>query len=651
MDAVLLTATASLSIYLPKWVLGYQSGTEQVSMATTIGLSLGLFSLSILEAAPSSWLLFLSRDHPSTPDDLTVVSSHWFTISRMYYFTLWALSVVILFVFPSLAGASMADSFRNMCCRKLSDSNTGGGDGEDDKRKRNFSRWKQSWKLSPWWIRFSCGLVAIVIRNMWRLTRTLCLAGVGRSPRSSAPIPNNLDLSWTRSHSNDELDLRKVESGGMEYQGPTSPTTMSKSQNQSDRLWMILGGLIGVVSVLAAVGSIGPMVVHTNDGTLLSILVSWLCAVGLLISSLLNGFGSVSMPYTCLAGLYLTPVRPEVIVKLEVELQSVREAMVKKRTELRELTLTIKTGGGVSANGTSSSSSSSSSSRWNFGKMGGEMGTRRQMLQTELEFLSNLCQDMMADIEELRYSHVLSSSARTTSGKLRSLVGMVFSIILLVRLGSAASSIWWSESLDDVARRHHDKVAHSDIITRGVVWVSGRHLVSQKDLNMLSQVVSLGLTALLTFSQTRTFFRVMSVVHRRLTRVYQHFYCGKGRDYSSSMSTGTLLGTTAPPESSGLMSTLFSQVLAGATGSYFLSCVVLMKMMLPDTFCQDFAMAMGGTDVFSIQSSIVNTVFACSAGVSLSILGMLFGIQRQNTLRHTAGGLDDHPRFRPADLV
>ena len=260
------------------------------------------------------------------------------------------------------------------------------------------------------------------------------------------------------------------------------------------------------------------------------------------------------------------------------------------------------------------------------------MGTRRQMLLTELEFLSNLCQDMMADIEELRYSHVMSSSARTTSGKLRSLVGMVFSIILLVRLGSAATSIWWSESLDDVARRHHDKVAHGDIITRGVVWVSGRHLVSQKDLNMLSQVVSLGLTALLTFSQARTFFRVMSVVHRRLTRVYQHFYCGKGRDYSSSMSTVPLLGTTAAPASSGLMSTLFSQVLAGATGSYFLSCVVLMKMMLPDAFCQDFAMAMGGTDVFSIQSSIVNTVFAFSAGVSLSILGMLFGIQRQKYL-------------------
>ena len=41
-----------------------------------------------------------------------------------------------------------------------------------------------------------------------------------------------------------------------------------------------------------------------------------------------------------------------------------------------------------------------------------------------------------------------------------------------------------------------------------------------------------------------------------------------------------------------------------------------------------------GTQVFTIHPSVVNAVFCCSAGVSLAILAMLFGIQRQNTLRH-----------------
>jgi hypothetical protein len=552
----------------------------------------------------------------------------------MYYISLWALSIVLLFIFPSLAGASLADSFRDIFCSKTTHSH----DDHDDKRKKKISQWKQMWKSSPCWIRFTCGLAAILVKNMWRISRTFCIPGASSNHHSSSSASNHPDLSWTRSHPEEDQDLRRVESGGMEYQSATNPTVVSNTSNQSDRLWMIIGGLIGVVSVLIAVGSIGPMVVHTNGMSVLSILVSWLCAVGLLISSLLNGFGSVSMPYTCLAGLYLTPVRPEVIAKLQVELQNMHEAMVKKRKELRELTVTVKSGGGLSAG----VSSSFSSSRWTFGKLAGEIGNRRQVLQAELEFLHNLCQDMMADIEELRYSQIVSSAARTTMGKLRSYVGILFSIILLVRLGSAAMSIWWVHSMDT---RHHHKLPNGDIVTRAIVWLSGRDLISQRDLTMLSQVVSLGLTALLTFTQARTFFRAMAVVHRRLTRFYQHFYCGKSRDYSS-LSTDNRVGTRG-----GLMSGLFAQVLAGATGSYFLSCIVLIKMMLPDAFCQDFAVAMGGTDVFSIQSSIVNTVFAGSAGVSLSILGMLFGIQRQNTLRHAASTSVLDERLRIVDSV
>jgi Abscisic acid G-protein coupled receptor/The Golgi pH Regulator (GPHR) Family N-terminal len=658
MDAALLTATASLSIYLPRWVLGYPSGMEQISMTTAFGLSLGLLSLSILEAAPSRWLLFLSH-YQSAPDSMNevITSSNFLTISRMYYYALWTLSIVILFIFPSLAGASLADSFRDIFCRNQSD---GSHDDGDDKRRKKNGAWKRFWTSSPWWIRFTCGLAAIVVKNMCQLVKRLCLADFGTRHRSSLqPIPSNIDLNWTRSSSDDDQDVRRVESGGVEPQASTSSSWMSKPTSHSHRLWMIVGGLIGVITVLVVVGSIGPMVVHTNGMSILSILVSWLCAVGLLISSLLNGFGSVSMPYTCLAGLYLTPVRPEVIMKLEGELQSVREAMARKRTELRDLTVTIRSGGNVTnvgsttssslSSGASSSSAAVSSSRWTFGSIGGEVGNRRQVLQTELEFLHTLCQDMMADIEELRYSQSISSAARTSMGKLRSYVGLVFSIILLARLGSAAINIWQSYSTMMLLETSHyqQKVASGDVVTKAIVWLSGHDLVSQKDLTMLSQVVSLGLTALLTFSQARTFFRAMAAVNRRLTRFYQNCSCGTSGHNASLLLTkdSSRLGI-----SGGLMSGLFSQLLAGATGSYFLSCIVLMKMMLPAAFCQDFANAMGGTDVFSIHSYIVNIVFACSAGVSLSILGMLFGIQRQNTLRHTApGGRDE--RHRIVDAV
>jgi hypothetical protein len=58
-------------------------------------------------------------------------------------------------------------------------------------------------------------------------------------------------------------------------------------------------------------------------------------------------------------------------------------------------------------------------------------------------------------------------------------------------------------------------------------------------------------------------------------------------------------------------------------------------MMLPEEFCEGFSTAMGGMDVFTIHTSVVNTVFACSAGVSVTILALMFGIQRQNNFRHT----------------
>jgi len=628
MDATLLTVTASLAVYLPRRVLGFENGMEHLSMATTIGLSMGLFSLSILEATPSSWLLIVSHNDGTNPEDEgTEDKTHVLSISRLYYFVLWTLVLVILFIFPFLAGMSLADSFRDVWIRKLSDSNK----ADDDKRKKQISRRTKLWKSSPSWIRLTCGIVAIVIKNTQPLVQTLLSTCIGRTHHpSSVSSPTNLDLSWTRSQSTDELDLMGAESTrDLEFQDPTKTKTKGVYWNQSDHVWMVLGGLIGVVCVLVAAGSTGPLVVHSQGMSLLSVLVSWLCAIGLLISSLLNGFGSVSMPYNCLAGLYLTPIRPEVITKVELELQRIQEIMAGKRIELRDLTIEVKTAGLLPSH-------NSSSFRRNFGNLGDEMGNRRQALQREIDFLGSLIQDMKMDIEELRYSQIMSSAARTTTGKMKSYVGFAFSAILLVRLGSAMLGIWCRQSVEGT---YHHKVAQGDIVTRGVAWLSGHDLISQKDLNMWSQIVSLGLTAILAFTQARTFFGAASVIQIRLTRLYRRSYCGKGRDDSLSLNASKQVGSL----SGGLVSRIVSQILAGATGSYFLSCIVLVKMMLPDAFCQEFASALGGTDIFSIHSAVVNIVFAGSAGVSLSILGMLFGIQRQNTKRHTVdGGIQEY---------
>ena len=138
---------------------------------------------------------------------------------------------------------------------------------------------------------------------------------------------------------------------------------------------VITGSLVGIIITIILLSSIGPLVVQlpfeqedtnnddTNDigrNTTLSIVVSWLCAVGLLISSLLNGFGSVSLPFTYLSGIFMKQVRPETINKLTSELRSMQDTVSKKRIMVKELTVEVS--GVVSSSSTSTSITTSSSS-------------------------------------------------------------------------------------------------------------------------------------------------------------------------------------------------------------------------------------------------------------------------------------------------
>jgi hypothetical protein len=81
-------------------------------------------------------------------------------------------------------------------------------------------------------------------------------------------------------------------------------------------------------------------------------------------------------------------------------------------------------------------------------------------------------------------------------------------------------------------------------------------------------------------------------------------------------------------------------MIAGFLGCYSLACIVLIKMMLPAAFSEAFSAALAEPDIFVLHAAVVNLVFFSSAVVSTTVLGMLFGIQRQNNLRH-ASALND----------
>ena len=369
--------------------------------------------------------------------------------------------------------------------------------------------------------------------------------------------------------------------------------------------------------------TLGSLVIHlpNHEAQILSVIVSWLCAVGLLLSSTLNGFGSVSLPYTCLAGIFLEPIRPEILSKAELELGNTTKSMETKITEL--CSDSFKT----SAMG----DSSVTRRRTAVGKIAftdfnsDESLRRKQVLQGEIEFLDTLIEELKEDILEMKYAQEQAINARTIWGKIRSYVGFLFSIVLLVRLYTSIMNVI-QESIGPQPER-------GDPITTGLLWLTGHHLVSTQDYTTLSQGISLLLTALLSLSQIRTFLRTVAIVNRRVMVIYRKCCLQRPR-----LSEGVFVETSHHR--------IHSRVLAAVTGCYFLSCVVLTKMNLPLQYRASFAGALGGME-YSIRTPVVNLVFCVSAGISAMVLSLLFGIQRQNLKRYAdedigaLGGMSD----------
>jgi hypothetical protein len=605
MDVILFGASASLSAYLPRFL--FERNIEQSSLGVALGLSLSLFSLSLLEAIPSSWLAILSQDDSAW----SAINNSTFTIAKAYWFFLWMLCLDIIVLLPCMAGVASAQSFNKW---------VGTSSRSSDRADRKYSLFILP-RNCPRPIRFCYKLFVLVVVQVVRLFRRL-------SPLRSRPSETILAMTV-----NDD-DIRQASNHGSNLR----PSSNGNSSSRQSKV-LFLGSICGMTSALVIIGSLGPLIMQTaTDTSALSVAVSWLCAIGLLVSSLLNGFGSVSMPYTCLAGFYLEPVRPEAITRAESELQSVRNALDTKRSEAGEMSITIgpkssrsppPRSGSMNTKWQNTTKSTNKKSMTGFSDLGDDIALRQKILHTEIEFLQNLCKDMREDIDEMRNAQAVAAVARTTIGRIKAWVGVVFSIVLLVRLFSAGVSIMHHFTADPKEWR----AAQGDIVTTALLWLSGHNLVSQKDFTMLSQCISLVLTTVLGFTQVRTFLQTVLAVNRKFNRFYENFSCTKNRASSRTEESSSIASSGFRREHVG---GIYAYLIASLMGCYFLSCIVLIKMMLPFEYCLGFSAALGGRDLFTIHSSVVNTVYAFSAVLSAVIIGMLFGIQRQNTFRYTS---------------
>jgi hypothetical protein len=624
----------------------------------TLCLSLSLFGLSILDATPDTWLLVLTHDDGTK--DGAPLTLHLFTITRVYWMTLWALCLFLLVGLPCVTGAAAAQGIARWLDCTLSRMHD---ENHDDHHRSKKHPLLFIWRKCPWWTKIICQLCKIAITKLLRATRKYCGLRNDASASSATDLPMlatvNKDDQLKRTGSSSDLERRPLMTSAL-----STTTTMTSASTaigggshnnipllSNHRNVLVMGCVAATGSTIVIVSSIGPLVVQASAHTgFLTVAVSWLSAIGLMISALLNGFGSVSMPYSCLVGLYLEPIRSETITKAEAELQSVVAALQAKRSEIQKITFNLKGHHSKSASSTSNSTKMTTIMT-TFSDLGDELTQRRQVLQNEIDFLVMLCKDMQEDIFEMRQSQAMVVDARTTAGKTRSWLGVIFSVILLIRLISAGLNILHlhiPRSSSSSYHAHHGSGkphrSRGDLITTCLLWLTGNKLVDQHYFTMLSQFVSLVLTAVLAFTQIRTFLQTVTSVNRRMNRFYKGFSkstkTGEEPPLSISPTSGALssLSMASSGEDffsfSGTSELIYNHMLASIMGCYFLSCVVLIKMMLPEEYSAGFSGALGGLDLFAIHARVVNSAYAFSALVTTAILGFLFAIQRQNTIRH-----------------
>lgn len=581
-------------------------------------LSLLLFSLGVLETVPSSWLTFLrnhAQRHNSTilPHESSSEIRGRIAMSSAYRFLLWADCIFIAVIVPAALGIILIMRF---IPRGNKD------DGAHARRHMNGNS-----RVGGGIIRSLC-VAQSVVRFVGRLF--LIIGGF-------------LVTQLKRRHHHRGLPLVKsVQSmGQIKSDAMTNEPIIScgtsgntKVTTQYSKRGLILGCVVGLSCSYFSLRATGRFVTEIDnemENTIgLKKLVSQICALGVLISSVLGAFGSVSMPYTCLMGYYLPRVSDHSIKSMQKELQSVSQSLATLQST-RTLSSLGASWSGLTSSVTSGASASGGRGISFFQKRCSSLtrahssnGIPADEYQTveatreEIEFLQSLHADIADELFEMSLMQVQVKQSKTPIGRTLGFIGLIFSVVLLIRVGMAMVIAFGP------GNRAGDNNERSDPITIGLSFLLGISMIDEIEYDSLQQLASLFLSAFLSVSQVNMFLRTMSALNRRMGCLWRRS-CQSGFVTSRNQGEKHLHNSSAT-----------SWFLAGIMGSFFLTCLVLMKMNMPRDLRGEFSSALKGSDDFSFDARITNAVFALSSILTAVILSILFGIRRQTSNLHLA---------------
>ena len=317
----------------------------------------------------------------------------------------------------------------------------------------------------------------------------------------------------------------------------------------------------------------------------LQLMVASVCAFGMIIASVLNGFGSASLPHANLVGLLYKPASPALVAKVEDDWKYATKSLQEKQMILEDIVRNPRS-------------------------LSSLLEDQRQLttsqLREECNFLSSLVEDLKFDLQEMKHSQELALSARI--GRRirwgRVATGVVFSIILVLRVVCASRSFLGAGDA---------RMTISDPLTSVALFLIRKNFVTQEFYERVRQGISLILAAVLSLSQVRAFFRIVNIVGRKANKAFG--LC------SSASSCKERVGNA----SRGLILTVSSFIM----GCYFMSCVIVVKMFLPIEYRSNFSAAVGLD--FDFNTIFLQQMYVGAAIATAIILCALTGIQKSRS--------------------
>ena len=373
----------------------------------------------------------------------------------------------------------------------------------------------------------------------------------------------------------------------------------------------------------------------------LAVFVSRISNIGVLLSTLLNGFGSVSLPYSLFMAIYMKNyLTPQNLHRKEADLLRTRVFMEEKKEKIASLLsgrnhLNIQSGSSPSSPSLSSTPSKSFRKSnalsvlhpRNFWKRKSSTSKDDENVEAttialgkEINRLETICAEQEEDLSEMK--EMINASKMSIFGmkSLGQFLGGLFTIILWIRVSNAIRICF--KTSDTTTR------GRWDFISTVLNWLVQKELLVKEHYDIFSQCLSFLLTVYLSMSQIKTFSRMISGFRRRWKSFVSFFFPQKHdylekMKYSSSSSTN-ISGEVMNSRASGIGDLLTNLVM----GSYFLSCVVILKMTIPADYGVDFWEALGGVQIH-LDTRLTNEVFLFSVISSGIVLGLTVQIQKE----------------------